>query len=133
MKVLATCILTLALTTLGAAKNTPLGESPALFSEAGIVNLRTESMETPLGIDEPAPLFSWQMRSNKTGACQKGYQLTVNDESGKLVFDSGVVMTDNSINVPKCPRGSVAEWRGEGRPGLSRLYEIKVYVIIIDN
>lgn len=113
MKVLATCILTLALTTSGAAKNTPLGESPALISEAGIVNLRTESMETPLGIDEPAPLFSWQMRSNKTGACQKGYQLTVNDESGKLVFDSGVVMTDNSINVP---------YRGKALLGSTRYF-----------
>lgn len=71
-----------------------------LISAASIVNLRTESMEQPVGLDEPRPLFSWQMQSDRIGASQKAYQLTVSDESGATVYDSGVVRTDSSLNIP---------------------------------
>lgn len=71
-----------------------------LLSAVSLTNLRTEALETPIGIDDTTPYFSWQLSSDKVGALQKAYQLTVADEAGALVFDSGVVRSDASINIP---------------------------------
>lgn len=70
-----------------------------------VTNLRTESMETPVGIDDSRPYFSWQMSSDRIGASQRAYRLMVAaDEealaSGNLVYDSGMVYSDVSLNVP---------------------------------
>ena len=61
-------ILTLALGLLLAA---------SAFAATRIVNLRTEAMDTPLGLDEPRPYFSWQMTSDQTGALQRAYRVLV--------------------------------------------------------
>lgn len=70
-----------------------------------ITSLRTENMETPLGIDEARPRFSWQMSSVETGAAQKAYRVCVATSpealaSGDLVYDSGIKFSDESLNVP---------------------------------
>lgn len=69
-----------------------------------ITNLRTEAMETPLGIDEARPYFSWQMSSDRIGAAQRAYRLLVADSEDKLstggyVYDSGMVRSEESLNV----------------------------------
>ena len=76
---------------------------PALAGTS-IVNLRTESLSTPLGIDENRPYFSWQMSSDRIGAAQSTYRLTVatSEEAlaaGELVYDSGVVFSSESLNI----------------------------------
>ena len=71
-----------------------------LLSAVSVTNLRTEALQTPVGIDESRPLFSWQMQSDRIGALQRAYQLTVADEDGTTVFDSGVVRSDASLNIP---------------------------------
>ena len=48
-------------------------------TEAKIVNLKTEGMVEPLGLDEEKPSFSWQMQSGEIGAAQKSYQIVVQD------------------------------------------------------
>lgn len=87
-----------------------------------INNLRTESLQTPLGIDDPHPYFSWQMASDHIGAAQKAYRVIVAtdeqtlrqmleagatqpgnqtkaaSESG-LVYDSGLIYSDASLNI----------------------------------
>ncbi|MCR4825290.1 MAG: glycoside hydrolase family 78 protein [Bacteroidales bacterium] len=75
------------------------------FAATQIVNLRTEAMDTPLGLDEARPYFSWQMCSDQTGALQRAYRVMValseqDLASGTLVFDSGIVRTDASLNIP---------------------------------
>lgn len=70
-----------------------------------VTNLRTESLETPLGIDELQPLFSWQMASDRIGAAQTAYRVMVADDeaklaAGELVYDSGRIMSDESLGVP---------------------------------
>lgn len=75
------------------------GASPALQA-AKIGHLKTEYTQTPLGIDAPHPRFSWQMTSEKRGDYQKAYQITVVDESGKKVWDSGKVRDSKSLNIP---------------------------------
>lgn len=71
-----------------------------LLAAVNLTNLRTETLHTPLGIDESHPLFSWQMQSDRTGAMQRAYQLTVAEEDGTPVYDSGIVMSDASLNIP---------------------------------
>ena len=68
-------------------------------SEIDIVKLRTEYAETPLGIDVTQPRFSWQMASMKKGCFQVAYQITVTDESGQKVWDSGRTLSDVSLNI----------------------------------
>ncbi len=70
-----------------------------------IVNLRTESMQTPIGIDESRPYFSWQMSSDRIGAAQTSYRVMVaaGEEAlgkGDYVFDSGRVFSGESLNIP---------------------------------
>ena len=89
-------ILTLALGLLLAA---------SAFAATRIVNLRTEAMDTPLGLDEPRPYFSWQMTSDQTGALQRAYRVLVaagEDQlkAGNYVYDSGMVRSDASLNIP---------------------------------
>ena len=94
-----------------------------LLSAVSITNLRTENLETPCGIDESRPLFSWQMQSDKIGALQKAYQVTVTDDKGAEVYNSGVVRSDASINIP---------YKGRALKGSTR-YTWKVRVLDQDN
>lgn len=64
-----------------------------------ITNLRTEYMTEPLGIDVAQPRFSWEMDSERYGAAQKAYQLTVSEE-GSTVFDTGRIESDISVGIP---------------------------------
>ena len=74
------------------------------FAATQIVNLRTETLPTPLGIEEAHPYFSWQMSSDRIGALQRAYRVLVAAEepdfSGSLVYDSGMVRSDASLNIP---------------------------------
>ncbi|MDY5021486.1 MAG: family 78 glycoside hydrolase catalytic domain [Blautia sp.] len=67
--------------------------------EPAIVNLKTEDMINPLGIDEARPAFSWQMQSEVIGAAQKSYEILVTDEAGTVVWDSGQVESSISHEI----------------------------------
>ena len=60
-----------------------------------IVNLQTDHLESPLGIDNPRPRLSWQMKTERTGAAQTAYRICVGTDSAKVaaaqpdVWDSG--------------------------------------------
>lgn len=64
-----------------------------------VLNLKTEYTVTPLGIDVEKPRFSWNMESDKNGAYQKVYQIEVTNESGNIVWNSGKVNSDISLNI----------------------------------
>ena len=68
-------------------------------SEPMIVNLKTEGMVNPLGMDEAEPSFSWQMHSDAIGAAQKSYQIVVTDDMDAVVWDSGVVESSASNEI----------------------------------
>ena len=85
---------------------------------ASVGSLRTEYLETPLGIDEPRPLFSWQMSSDRIGAAQTAYRVLVAEgedalEEGVYVYDSGTVASRQSLNVP---------YRGRALEGMTRYF-----------
>jgi len=67
--------------------------------------LTCDSLVEPLGIDDPKPLFSWQLRDPGFGARQTAYQIQVATKTALLsrdmadVWDSGKVTSDRSVGV----------------------------------
>ena len=55
------------------------------------IQLKAEFRHNPMGIDNPAPLFSWKCEG---GIKQTAYQVQARDDDGVLLFDSGKVATD---------------------------------------
>lgn len=81
------------------------GMSP--FVKAGtlpgvaITNLLVENTETPIGLDEATPAFSWQMLApgGARGYAQTAYQIVVEDQNGEVVWDTNKVEDSTSINI----------------------------------
>ena len=78
---------------------------PAIAT-SGPVELRVDNLQNPLGIDDPAPRFSWQLNDPARGAKQTAYQVDIaatpdelNAASGKL-WSSGRIGSDQSLNIP---------------------------------
>lgn len=72
--------------------------------DIAITNLKVCHKECPLGIDEEIPTFSWQMESQKRGASQTAYQITVADSKENLsdkiyLWDSGKVFSSESVGI----------------------------------
>ncbi|MCF0133046.1 MAG: family 78 glycoside hydrolase catalytic domain [Blautia sp.] len=81
-----------------AAENASVQETNDAIEDS-IINLKTEGMVEPLGIDQEVPHFSWQMVSDTIGASQKTYQIVVKDAVGNVVWDSGEVKSAVSNEV----------------------------------
>lgn len=65
-----------------------------------IVDLKTDGLTDPLGIDTAEPVFSWKMDSNLVGIQQTAYQITVRDDKNHIVWDSGVKEDSVSTAIP---------------------------------
>ncbi len=69
----------------------------------GATELRVDNLKTPLGIDDPQPRFSWQLRDALRGARQTAYEVMVSTSAsgaGKGDFwDSGRIASSDSMNV----------------------------------
>lgn len=70
-----------------------------------VVQLKTEHLIEPIGVERPHPRFRWQLESTKRGQLQTAYQILVAsslkgleaDKADK--WDSGKVSSDNSVEV----------------------------------
>ena len=64
-------------------------------------SLKTEHLVDPIGVDNPAPRFSWRLDDGRPGAAQTAYRITVASDStdfeGSLVWDSGRVASDEVL------------------------------------
>lgn len=75
-------------------------------STVEVKNLRLEMKENPLGVNVVQPRFSWQIASAQPSLAQVSYQIQVAAspeqlQSGDgLLWDSGVVRSDESVLVP---------------------------------
>lgn len=80
---------------------------------AEIVNQQTDYRVNPVGIDDPVPVFSWQMSSDEKDKSQSAYRIMVwehgiedeeitkkSREISNYVWDSGKVEGDLSISIP---------------------------------
>src|SRR6185503_7584486 len=74
-------------------------------SFTGPVALQTDNLTNPLGIDDPAPRFSWQLQDPTNGAAQTSYQIQVASSAELLrqntadIWSSGVVRSSQSMNT----------------------------------
>ncbi|MFI5728830.1 family 78 glycoside hydrolase catalytic domain [Kribbella sp. NPDC051587] len=76
-----------------------VGSSPASAQPGSLVarELRVDNTVNPLGTDNPAPAFSWQLTG--TGR-QTAYRIVVGTERGRSdVWDTGRVASDESIGI----------------------------------
>src|ERR1035437_11035836 len=77
----------------------------AKAATAGPVALRVDDLAAPLGIDDPDPYFSWQLKDPAQGAKQTGYEVLVASRAELLqqgqadVWDSGRIESSQSLNV----------------------------------
>lgn len=55
--------------------------------------------KAPLGIDRN-PYFSWKITSHKKDVIQTAYRICVSDSSGKMVWNSSIVETDQDSYIP---------------------------------
>ena len=79
------------------------------------VRLRTVDLKNPLGIDDAAPMLSWNCEGGKK---QRAYQLRVTDAvSGELFFDSGRVESDKRIEKPDAGSLERDDLGRDGRSG----------------
>ena len=61
--------------------------------------LRVEYLASPLTIDVPTPRFSWALAHADRGQLQTAYHLILKSASGAVVWDTGVVASNTSLNV----------------------------------
>src|ERR1035438_313427 len=84
-----------------AAVMSAAAQAPAF---TGPVELRVDNLKTPLGIDDPAPRFSWQLQDAARGAKQAAYEIEVATKPGLFdyvvadVWDSGRVESSGGLN-----------------------------------
>lgn len=73
--------------------------------ELKVCNLKCEYLTNPVVIDNPAPLLSWQLQSDKRGKRQTAYRIFVSDTLSLLAegkgnyWDSGVVKDSLSAQI----------------------------------
>ena len=106
----------------------------AALAYATPVHLRTDYREDPLGIDDPAPQFSWQSNSPERNWRQSAYELLVASSAANLhdgkgdVWDSGKQSSSESVGIRYAGPSlesrkryfwAVRVWDGEGRQSKS--------------
>ena len=62
--------------------------------------LKTNSRVDPLGIDTLPPLFQWQLCTQHENFYQSAYRIVVMESGGRVVWDSGKVLSDQQIQIP---------------------------------
>ncbi|MBN2613703.1 MAG: family 78 glycoside hydrolase catalytic domain [Bacteroidales bacterium] len=74
--------------------------------QPAVINPKCENLTNAIGIDNPHPRFSWQIKSDARNVMQTAYHILVSDNPEKLnagegnVWDSRKVKSDRSILVP---------------------------------
>lgn len=72
----------------------------SLCAAVGVTRLCVEYADHPLGIDVAQPRFSWQLTAGgERNVRQQAYQITVTDETGREVWNTGRIADSRSLNV----------------------------------
>src|SRR5437868_4216486 len=84
----------------------PLAFLASSFAAASPIQLRTNHLTNPIGIDSPKPQFSWQSNATTPNWTQSAYQLLIATDEKNLaaakpdIWDSGRIHSSDSINIP---------------------------------
>jgi len=115
----------------GASSALAAPSARAASARARVVSPRIDGLDQPLGLENPAPRFSWALAAGTArGVVQSAYRLTVAAspaalKAGPLLWDSGQVASNASFDIAYGgpPLGSaqrcwwrVEAWDGAGRP-----------------
>ena len=94
-------------------------------SSIQVQDLRCEYERNPLGIYIREPRLSWKLVSEERGVVQSAYQIRVTDEQGSMLWDTGKVLSDQSLHIPyagpalssrqRCT-WQVRVWNGQDQP-----------------
>ena len=83
-----------------------LGVLPLQARGVEVVSLQTEMRVNPVGVDNPAPVLSWQLASKKNNVSQQSYRILVASSPAKLadgvgdLWDSGEVPSSQTLYIP---------------------------------
>ena len=66
---------------------------------AQVYDLRVNDLVAPMGIDASGLSFSWKMRSDAVGAMQTAYWITVTNDAGTQVWNTGWINSDQSVGI----------------------------------
>ena len=87
-------------------------------AQVQISTLTVEHLTNPIGLDETQPKFGWILTSKQRNVMQTAYEIQVSENanlSGKLIWQTGKVTSDASINIPfggeKLQSGKRYFWR----------------------
>src|SRR5574344_1670727 len=81
-------------------------------AEIHVGHIMTEYAETPLGIDVRQPRFSWQISADgEQGVVQQSYQISVRNEMGEEVWNSGCITDSHSLNIKYAGKALVPSTR----------------------
>lgn len=69
------------------------------FGADKVVDMRTLGLSSPLGI-ESTPAFSWKIETDKRGFLQHAYEITVRDDAGKILWNSGRIESSRQTDIP---------------------------------
>ena len=81
-------------------------EQPDSATTLQISGMQTDHLTNPVGIDSPAPVFSWYIEDPSVrGQKQTAYRITVSEseaqlDGGSYVWDSGYVESDRTLEIP---------------------------------
>src|SRR5690625_2939208 len=67
------------------------------------LHLQCEDQTNPIGIDCPHPKFSFVIHSNQKSVLLKRYHIQISktsDFTDNVVWDTGVITSDKSVNIP---------------------------------
>ena len=67
-------------------------------------SLTCEYQTEPLGVDKANPVIGWKLSSDENGARQTAYRISVFDENGENVWDSGKVTSDRQFGIAIDPQ-----------------------------
>jgi len=71
-----------------------------LLAKMEIGSIKINRLENPDSVPLTGNTISWKTQSDKNAVTQKSYQIVLIDDSGKKVFDSGIVESDEQLQVP---------------------------------
>ncbi|MBD0353420.1 MAG: alpha-L-rhamnosidase, partial [Flavisolibacter sp.] len=71
------------------------------FAQVRVTQLLCENRTNPIGLDEKAPRFSWQLSSDRRNMMQTAYEIRVSDDASfrKELWNSGKTMSSQSVHV----------------------------------
>ncbi len=91
---------------------------------AGVVNLKCEYLQNPVGIDSPSPRFVWQIKDEQTGSKQHAFQIIIDADSMDVVVGRGRLWNSGQLKSPE----SLAVYSGNMlKPFTRYFWRIKVW------